>query len=96
MKIDSSPPSSVTASRARPQNATNKAAPATAASETPVAAHLQQAGSLGSAEAPFDSQRVADIRQAIAEGHFQIDTDKIATRLIDGVREMLAKDRPTA
>lgn len=58
--------------------------------------HLQQAGGLGATTAPFDSQRVAEIRQAIAEGRFQIDADKIAGRLLDSVRDMLAKDRPAA
>lgn len=98
MKINSSIPSpttSATPPKARHQAAT--AAPASSATgDTSVSMHLQQAGPLGTTAAPFDSQRVAEIRQAIVEGHFQIDADKIAGRLIDDVRDLLAKDRPTA
>jgi negative regulator of flagellin synthesis FlgM len=55
------------------------------------------ASSVRSAEptpAPFDSKRVEEIRQAIADGRLQIDADKIAGRLLDGVQELLAKNRP--
>lgn len=96
MKIDSSIPSLATPSKARPQNATKTAATVSTASDASVAMHLQQAGTLEATAAPFDTQRVAEIRQAIAEGRFQIDADKIAGRLIDGVRDLLAKDRPVA
>lgn len=94
MKIDSSIPSPVIPAKARSQTAT--AAKSPAAGGEPVALHLQQTEGLGASSAPFDSQRVAEIRQAIAEGRFQIDAEKIADRLISEVRELLAKDRPTA
>lgn len=44
-------------------------------------------------EAPFDAQKVAEIKQAIAEGRFQIDAQRIANSLIDSVRESLARHR---
>lgn len=61
--------------------------------ESSVTTHLQKAGETNAAQAPFDSQRVAEIRQAIAEGRFQINTEKIADRLIGDVRDFLAQDQ---
>lgn len=72
------------------------AAPAAVADDASVATHLQQTGLIDSSAPPFDSQRVAEIRQAIAEGRFQIDAGKIADGLIQSVRDLLAKDRPAA
>jgi negative regulator of flagellin synthesis FlgM len=46
---------------------------------------------VGGAEATFNSQKVAEIRQAISEGRFQIDPEKIADGLLNSVREMLAQ-----
>ncbi|MBL8464683.1 MAG: flagellar biosynthesis anti-sigma factor FlgM [Thauera sp.] len=46
------------------------------------------------AQAPVvDSQRVEEIKQAIAKGEFKIDAGRIADGLIDSVREMLANQR---
>lgn len=94
MKIDSSIPSPVIPAKPRSQTASAAKSPATG--KEPVALHLQQTERLGASSAPFDSQRVAEIRQAIAEGRFQIDAEKIADRLISEVRDLLAKERPTA
>jgi negative regulator of flagellin synthesis FlgM len=96
MKIDSSIPSPTTPPKVRQQTVTTTAAKSSAASNASVATSLQQAGTLGAMSAPFDGQRVAEIRQAIADGHFQIDAGNIAGRLIDDVRALLAKDRATA
>lgn len=46
------------------------------------------------AQAPVvDTQRVEEIKQAIAKGEFKIDAGRIADGLIDSVREMLANQR---
>ena len=45
----------------------------------------------GGAEGAFDSKKVAEIRQAISEGRFQIDPEKVADGLLNSVREMLAR-----
>lgn len=37
----------------------------------------------------MNSERVAEIRQAIAQGNFKIDASKIADGLVDSVRQML-------
>lgn len=93
MKIDSS-----ISSTALPKTQPKKAA-SSPASVPANAANVGDAAGVRSAEpaaAPFDSKRVAEIRQAIADGRLQIDADKIAGRLLDGVQELLAKDRPAA
>jgi len=54
-----------------------------------LAAQLQAIqGRLASGEV-VDSAKVAEIKQAIAEGRFQINADAIADRLLDTVRELL-------
>lgn len=99
MKIDSSikSPSSPPSPNSRGVETTKApAVPATAADGASVATHLQQPGLIDSSAPPFDSQRVAEIRQAVAEGRFQINAEKIADTLIQSVGELLAKDRPAA
>lgn len=49
--------------------------------------------SVSGSEAAFNSQKVAEIRQAISEGRFQINPERIAEGLITSVREMLAQNR---
>ncbi len=40
-------------------------------------------------EAPFDAGRVAEIKQAIAEGRFSINPSAIADRLITSAKELV-------
>lgn len=94
MKIDSSIPSSTSLPKTQPKKAAGSPASVPASS-----ANVGDASSVRSAEptpAPFDSKRVEEIRQAVADGRLQIDADKIAGRLLDGVQELLAKNRPAA
>jgi negative regulator of flagellin synthesis FlgM len=97
MKIDASRTSptspTTTQQKTRLQNTSNSVATNAPAAEGSVTTHLQKTSGTSAAQAPFDSQRVAEIRQAIAEGRFQINTDKIADRLIGDVRDFLAKDQ---
>jgi negative regulator of flagellin synthesis FlgM len=44
----------------------------------------------------FNAEKVAEIRQAISEGRFQVNAERIADGLISSVREMLAQGRPSA
>lgn len=44
--------------------------------------------------ADFDTVRVAEIRQAISEGRYQVNTGKIADGLINTVRDLLGKQTP--
>lgn len=41
----------------------------------------------------FNAARVAEIRQAISEGKFQVNPERIADGLLDSVREFLADRR---
>lgn len=44
----------------------------------------------GFADTPaVDAARVAELKAAIANGHFRIDADKIADRLLETVRELI-------
>lgn len=52
--------------------------------------------SVAGAEAAFDSKKVAEIRQAISEGRFQINPERIADGLINSVQELLGKNRRNA
>lgn len=53
-------------------------------------AKLQQSGGA------FDAKRVAEIRQAISEGRFQVNPERIADGLVDSVREMLSQRQRSA
>ncbi len=47
---------------------------------------------LGSAQAGgpvMDAARIADIKQAIAEGHFQVNSEVVADRLLQTVQELI-------
>lgn len=50
---------------------------------------LQKAEAAIDGAPTVNSARVAEIRQAISEGRFKIDSSKIADGLIDSVRQML-------
>jgi negative regulator of flagellin synthesis FlgM len=62
------------------------AAPATASPSATVATRLPLAPA-----ADFDAARVAQIREAIAAGKYQVDTSRIADGLLDHVQELLGK-----
>ncbi|MGE5490922.1 MAG: flagellar biosynthesis anti-sigma factor FlgM [Actinomycetota bacterium] len=47
----------------------------------------------GDAKPPVDSARVAEIKQAIAEGRFSINAGAIADRLLDTARELVGSQR---
>ncbi|HLA36255.1 MAG TPA: flagellar biosynthesis anti-sigma factor FlgM [Rhodocyclaceae bacterium] len=72
---------------------TSKATQPSAVVNTSATASLQQAAQ---SEPSFNSQKVAEIRKAIAEGKFQINPEKIADGLIGSVRDMLAQGRKAA
>ncbi len=78
----------------RPPAADVKASgPATGQATTVVSMGLH---SVGDSEPAFNSQKVAEIRQAISEGRFQINPERIADGLLSSVREMLDQNRRPA
>lgn len=50
---------------------------------------MKKAESAISSSPEIDQKRVDEIRQAIAEGRFKIDSSRIADGLINSVRDML-------
>ena len=89
MKIEGTPKlgtprtSSGTPARVSATPAAAKAPPAAQVDISGSAAHMNAAGD------NFNAARVAEIRQAITEGRFQINPEKIADGLLASVRDML-------
>lgn len=93
MKIDSTTTTSSTTltSETRNRGSAGKATSGAAAEVhlSELAAQLQSSG-----EAPaFDPTRVAEIKQAIAEGRFTINTEAVADRLIESASELINSQR---
>lgn len=100
MKIDSSAGKNIASTAAAEPRPRTDAAPATQVASTAEKVELSSmSSSLAKAERAIaespvvDSKRVAEIRQAIADGRFQINTERIADGLIDSVRALLASAR---
>ena len=51
---------------------------------------MQKAEQVIAATPVVDEARVNEIKQAISDGRFQVDANKVADGLIDSVRQMLA------
>ncbi|MEQ1776752.1 MAG: flagellar biosynthesis anti-sigma factor FlgM [Burkholderiales bacterium] len=57
---------------------------------SPLSAQLQSI-QRGFADTPvIDAARVAELKDAISNGHFKVDADKVADRLLETVRELIA------
>jgi negative regulator of flagellin synthesis FlgM len=41
-----------------------------------------------------DAAKVAEIKQAISEGHFQVNSEVVADRLIETVKDLIASQKP--
>ncbi len=92
MKIDSSlkttGPGNVTGgSRARAEKAGTTAGSARV--QLSAAAQMSGAGS----GAPIDGAKIAEIKQAIAEGRFQVNADAIADSLLGTARDLINSQR---
>lgn len=82
--------SGVRTSAAKPAGNPQPAAPETDVALSPLSSRLQQIESTLANAPTMNVDRVAEIRQAIAQGTFKVDTGKIADGLIESVRQMLA------
>lgn len=94
MKISNNIPS-VTGTSANPRTRSPSDLPPQAGSTaservdiSSLSARLQE---VGGGEAPINAERVAEIKQAIAEGRFQINPERIADGLLASVRDMLGR-----
>ena len=92
MKIESTPSPTVGLAKSRQQRPAGTGPASGTSTESTVAA-LRHAPAPDQAGAPADSERIAEIRQAIADGRLQINAERIADRLIEGAREQLANER---
>ncbi len=96
MKIDNSikPIVGANVSETRGRTAGKTAANAQASSGANVQLSGLSAQLQASGDAPtFDAARVSQIKQAIADGNFQINTGAIADRLISSARELVNSQR---
>lgn len=57
----------------------------------PLAAQLSSVAGAGKSEPTFDADKVAAIRQAIADGRFTVKPEAIADGLLSSVKELLAR-----
>lgn len=83
-KINSLPPIATTPELA--SVGARKAGPAAKdaiSSDTDSLQLTASARTLGDADAPVDSHRVEKLRQAIADGSYHVDADRIAGKLLD-------------
>lgn len=67
----------------------NGSAPAASASATTTLGRSEET----SAKPPVNSARIAEIKQAIAEGRFKINPEAIADGLIDTARDLIRTQR---
>jgi negative regulator of flagellin synthesis FlgM len=72
---------------------TGSAAKANSASSSSSAQQGVQVSSqlqaLAGSEGVFDTQKVAEIKAAIAEGKFKVDPEKVANGLLDSVKDLI-------
>lgn len=80
---------------ARPPTARTESAATSAADEVKLTSSDQlhaMESSLGAGQ-PVDRAKVEAIKQAISEGRFQVNADKIADRLLNSVQELLTNQK---
>lgn len=96
MKIDNTATTAANAALAetrsrqsRPQPEGSTAGPAAEVQLSSLSSQMQAFGE----PAPLENGRVAEIKQAIAEGRFKINTDAIAGRLIETAQQLIQSQR---
>lgn len=96
MKISSAIPSIGSApegGRSRPANGAPQRPAASGDAQVALSSRMQEIEATISSSPVVDAERVAEIKQAIAEGRFKVDPERIADGLLSSVRQMLAKNR---
>ncbi len=96
MKIDNSVgsvgglPSGESRPRPGKGSAPVSAAPGEKVELSSLSARMQEAEAALANVPVADASRIAEIKQAMAEGRFQVDAGKVADGLIESVREMIS------
>lgn len=100
MKINSALPSSVgsapDAGRSRAPAAATPRPEAGGSERVDISSLSARLLEVGTGEAPVNAERVAEIKQAIAAGRFQINPERIADGLLASVRDMLGQAKKPA
>ena len=102
MKIENSTPLLVTATRtvkngeAKPAQSVTTQPQESTVALSPLSTRMQEISSGMAKSSAFDSNRLADIKQAISEGKMKVDVSKIASGLVDSVRLMLSQAQEPA
>lgn len=79
-------------SAAQQRPAAPQGAPVEQVAISPLSSRLNAIEAGLAATPAVNAERVAEIKQAISEGRFKIDSGRIADGLLDSVRQMLAKN----
>jgi negative regulator of flagellin synthesis FlgM len=94
VKIDNSVKAVGTATTpSRPKTTASTATPPPAADLVQLSPRLQEVDSVLANAPVVNASRVTEIKQAIAEGRFQVNPERIASGLLDSVRQMLSSRR---
>jgi len=59
--------------------------------EGAVATLSGRSSELGAAGAPFNAEKVAEIREAISKGEFKVNAEAVAAKVIESARELLGQ-----
>lgn len=51
-----------------------------------------QSSELGAAGAPFNAEKVAEIKEAISKGEFKVNAEAVASKVIESARELLGQN----
>jgi len=94
VKIDNSIKKTSTSGVKAKQGGTTSAAGKTDDSQASVSVNLSpQLQSLSSSDGVFDTNKVEEIKAAIAGGQFQVDSEKVADGLINNTKDLIQKPK---
>jgi negative regulator of flagellin synthesis FlgM len=71
-------------------NAASTNSSSTVTTLSTISTQLQAAQAASSTDGVFSTDKVNQIKQAISEGRFQVNSEKVADGLLDGVRDLLS------
>ena len=90
MKIESTP---YAANLVRPNATPAKTTDKPETRQESVSLSSRESVAVGSAPAPTNNAKIAEIKEAIAQGRFKINPEAIADGLIESARELVSRQR---